>query len=158
MTTSDAMALTPPLKKKLLTAAVLAGVLLLAWWLWRTLSDDGPGEGFVSGNGRIEATEIDVATKIAGRIKEIFVDEGDSVTSGQPLARMDTATLEAERREADQEAEELAARARAVGLKVHVRHSHRATHRTGTPRNVLARVELDMGIEEVIQMLERFHA
>ena len=95
------MALTPPLKKKLLTAAVLAGVLLLAWWLWRTLSDDGPGEGFVSGNGRIEATEIDVATKLPGRIEEVLVSEGEFVKAGQPLARMQIDTLQAQREEAE---------------------------------------------------------
>ena len=32
------------------------------------LEDQGPGEGFVSGNGRIEATEVAVATKQAGRV------------------------------------------------------------------------------------------
>ena len=44
--------------------------------------------------------EIDVAAKTAGRIKEILVDEGDFVTAGQLLARMDTAVLEAQLREA----------------------------------------------------------
>ena len=34
-------------------------------------------------------------------IKEIYADEGDFVTAGQPLARMDMATLEAQRREAE---------------------------------------------------------
>jgi HlyD family secretion protein len=39
--------------------------------------------GLASGNGRIEAVEIDVATKTPGRIKEILVNEGDFVTAGQ---------------------------------------------------------------------------
>lgn len=68
-------------------------------WLW--LKPQPLSEGFASGNGRIEATEIDVSTKIPGRIKEILVDEGDFVTAGQVLARMDTAVLEAQHREAD---------------------------------------------------------
>jgi len=46
--------------------------------LWNTFfKPSGPGEGFVSGNGRVEATEIDVATKLAGRIDEIMAAEGD---------------------------------------------------------------------------------
>ena len=53
-----------------------------------------------SGNGRIEATEIDIATKTAGRIKEILVNDGDVVEAGQVVARMDTQTLEAELRQA----------------------------------------------------------
>lgn len=57
--------------------------------------------GIASGNGRIEATEIDVSTKVAGRVKEILVNEGDFVTAGQVLARMDTEQLEARRRRAE---------------------------------------------------------
>ena len=57
--------------------------------------------GIASGNGRIEATEIDVSTKAPGRIREILVKEGDYVTAGQVLARMDTDQLEAQRRQAE---------------------------------------------------------
>ncbi len=64
------------------------------------MTDSGPGEGFVSGNGRIEATEIDIATKFPGRIEDILVREGDFVTAGQSLAKMQLETLEAQRDEA----------------------------------------------------------
>jgi HlyD family secretion protein len=64
------------------------------------LRHDGPGPGFASGNGRIEATEIDVATKLPGRVEEIHVEEGDLVKAGQPLARMQVRSLEAQRDEA----------------------------------------------------------
>jgi HlyD family secretion protein len=57
-------------------------------------------EGFASSNGRIEATEIDVATKLAGRIVDELVDEGDFVTAGQVVAHMDVEVLQAQRREA----------------------------------------------------------
>src|SRR5690606_30871064 len=57
-------------------------------------------EGLASGNGRVEAEEIDVAAKSAGRVLEILAGEGDFVRAGQVLARMDTAVLEAQRREA----------------------------------------------------------
>jgi HlyD family secretion protein len=57
--------------------------------------------GFASGNGRIEATEYDVATKRAGRIASVSVLEGDMVDVGQTLARMDTRDLEADLREAE---------------------------------------------------------
>lgn len=79
-------------------AVVLAGAAL-AWRLapWR---DAGPGPGFVSGNGRIEATEVAVATKLAGRVQEILVGEGDFVQAGQPVARMQIDSLQAQRAEA----------------------------------------------------------
>ena len=94
------MTVSPSLKKKLLVAAAAAVVIALAWWGWTKFADSGPGEGFVSGNGRIEATEIDIATKLPGRIEDILVREGDFVTAGQPLARMQLETLEAQRDEA----------------------------------------------------------
>lgn len=80
--------------------AALAAIALLGWLGWNSLHDDGPGRGFASGNGRIEATEVDVATKLAGRIEEILVKEGDFVQQGQPLARMQVSTLEAQLAEA----------------------------------------------------------
>lgn len=67
---------------------------------WKEFFSSALPPDIASGNGRIEAVEIDIATKIAGRIKEIYVDEGDFVTAGQVVARMDTAQLEAQRRQA----------------------------------------------------------
>lgn len=87
-------------KKKLLATVAAASVVALAWWGWTKLADSGPGEGFISGNGRIEATEIDIATKLPGRIEDILVREGDFVATGQPLARMQLETLDAQRDEA----------------------------------------------------------
>ncbi|WP_234051526.1 MULTISPECIES: HlyD family secretion protein [unclassified Xanthobacter] len=45
--------------------------------------------GFAAGNGRIEATEVDVATKAAGRVVDVLVEEGDFVKEGQVVAHMD---------------------------------------------------------------------
>ena len=78
--------------------AVAAGAAFVAW---QSLKPEGLPDGFASSNGRIEATEIDVAAKIAGRVREILVDEGDFVTAGQVLARIDTSVLEAQRLEAE---------------------------------------------------------
>ena len=69
----------------------------VAWWF---LSQPALPPGFAGGNGRLEATEIDISTKYPGRIKEILVNEGDTVDSGQVLAIMDTEPLEAQLREA----------------------------------------------------------
>jgi HlyD family secretion protein len=79
-----------------LTAAAVAAVLILRLQFAR----NNLPEGFAAGNGRIEATQIDIATKLAGRIAEVLVNEGDFVGQGQIVARMDTRTLEAEWRQA----------------------------------------------------------
>ena len=68
-----------------------------AWRIWRPQDS---GAAFVSGNGRIEATEIDIAAKAPGRVARILVDEGDLVQAGQVLATMDLQALRAERGEA----------------------------------------------------------
>jgi HlyD family secretion protein len=68
-----------------------------AWWSFQPRALE---LGFTSGNGRIEGTEIDVAPKIAGRLAQIFVNEGDFVKRGQIVAQMDTATLLAQRDQA----------------------------------------------------------
>lgn len=80
--------------------AVVAAIILGGGYAWLRLRDTGPGEGFASGNGRIEATEIDVATKLPGRLERLFVDEGDFVKAGQPLAKMEVQALDAQLDEA----------------------------------------------------------
>jgi len=80
-----------------ITFAVLAVIAVLTW---KALQPTGPGAGFVNGNGRIEATEIDVATKLGGRVQEITVNEGDFVYIGKILAQMQTDVLVAQRNEA----------------------------------------------------------
>lgn len=81
---------------------VLAGIVIAAAIIaWRVLRPSGLPEGVVSGNGRIEATEIDIATKTPGRVIEILAREGDFVRAGAVLARMDTDVLLAQRSEAE---------------------------------------------------------
>ncbi|MCY1199805.1 hypothetical protein D9M72_112210 [compost metagenome] len=102
--------------RKLVPVLVVLAVAAAGYYGWRMFSDNGPGAGFVSGNGRIEATEIDVAAKLAGRVQEVLASEGDFVTAGQPLARMQIDTLQAQREEAraqHQQAVNAAASARA---------------------------------------------
>lgn len=82
-------------------AALAALVIVGGVALYRRLNADGLPDGFASGNGRIEAVEIDISARSPGRIREILVDEGDFVEAGQVLARMDTDELEARRRQAE---------------------------------------------------------
>lgn len=86
--------------KKLTAAAGLLLVLAASLYLWRTFGGAQESPHFISGNGRVEATEIDIAAKLAGRIDEILVDEGAFVSTGQLLARMQVQSLEAQRDEA----------------------------------------------------------
>jgi HlyD family secretion protein len=84
----------------LIGAAVIITLVVIGLLAWKMLSPKGPGKGFASGNGRIEATEIDVSSKLPGRVKDVLVSEGDFVTTGQILAHMQVQTLDAQRDEA----------------------------------------------------------
>ncbi|MGE6820687.1 HlyD family secretion protein [Pseudomonas soli] len=85
-------------------ASALVLLLLAAGGLgyWKSLHDRLP-EGLSMGNGRLESTEVQIASKVPGRLAEVLVDEGDKVTHGQLLARIDTRTMEAQRSQAEAE-------------------------------------------------------
>jgi HlyD family secretion protein len=90
------------IKPRGVALGVAGALLLLVGYLaWQRLDGNGLPAGFASGNGRIEAVEIDVSTKVPGRLGDILVDEGDFVARGQELARMDTAQIEAQLRQAE---------------------------------------------------------
>jgi HlyD family secretion protein len=81
------------LRTALALALILLGAAGGAYW-WNQHQAQLP-PGIFWGNGRIEADEIDIDTKYAGRIAEMFADEGAMVKAGQVVARMDTRDLEA---------------------------------------------------------------
>ena len=80
-----------------LIALAIVGVGVL---LWLAMRPSGLPAGIVSGNGRIEAVEIDIAAKMPGRLRDITVSEGEFVKAGQVVAQMDTDTLVAQLAEA----------------------------------------------------------
>ncbi|WP_245418006.1 HlyD family secretion protein [Cohaesibacter celericrescens] len=73
---------------------VAVGIAGAAWW--QVSQESAVIDGISQSNGRIEAERIAVATKLAGRVAEVLVSEGDWVQEGQTIARMDTKDLEAE--------------------------------------------------------------
>jgi HlyD family secretion protein len=77
----------------LVALVAVVGVTAAAWWQ----VSQGPAlpDGISGSNGRIEAERIAIATKLAGRVAEVLVAEGDWVEQGQLIARMDTADLDA---------------------------------------------------------------
>jgi len=86
--------------KKVFWALVLMGLVgvgsAAAWRWWKLSQVSALPTGIVSGNGRIESIQVDVAAKYGGRIREILAREGDLVEEGQVLVKMDTDELQAE--------------------------------------------------------------
>lgn len=66
-----------------------------AWYWWQQQLNALP-PGIAKTNGRLEAEQVEIATKYPGRIAAVLVKEGDMVHVGDVLARMDTAELEAQ--------------------------------------------------------------
>jgi HlyD family secretion protein len=86
--------------KKFLRRVLLVGIAgvagFAAYQAWKLAHQSPLPEGIVSGNGRIESVQVDVAAKYGGRIKDILAHEGELVEAGQIVARMDTSEQEAE--------------------------------------------------------------
>ena len=87
--------------RTLALVAVLAGG---GWLLWHYLQPTPLPPWLASGNGRLEATEVDVATKLAGRLREVNAWEGDQVKVDQVLARLDADDPRAQLRSAQAQA------------------------------------------------------
>ena len=91
-------------KRRLRTSALMLGLVGvgiavgLYWWMHR---QPLLPPGIAYGNGRLEADPIDIATKFAGRIFQLKVDEGDMVSAGQVVAVMDTRDLAASLKKAE---------------------------------------------------------
>lgn len=80
---------------------VLLAVGAAGYLYWRNAVNDRLPDGIVATNGRIEAEQIEIATKIPGRVTEIRVEEGDMVKAGEVVARLDSVQLEAQLRAAE---------------------------------------------------------
>jgi len=89
--------------RKWLIAGLVVLLTVAGWYAWQQYRAGGQDDGIASGNGRIEAVEIDIAAKTPGRVAEIMAREGDFVTAGQVVARIDTEALQAQLRAAEAE-------------------------------------------------------
>jgi len=75
------------MKKKLFIALAAAAAGVAAWLIYRNLNQRPSDRILISGN--IELTEINISFKIPGKLIERTVDEGDCVTKGMLIARID---------------------------------------------------------------------
>ncbi len=69
------------------------------YWWWNQRAS-AAGARTLSGSGTIEAEDVLITSEVAGRVQALLVDEGQEVTAGQTLAKLDPALLEAQRDQA----------------------------------------------------------
>jgi HlyD family secretion protein len=79
------------MKRFIFGILVLALISGLLYYLFTRNKEEE--ETFIKISGNIEATEVNVGFKISGRIVKLFVQEGDPVTKGKVLARLDDEDL-----------------------------------------------------------------
>jgi len=134
---------------------VLGAVVLVAafvgLWAWQRHHTSAIPEGIATGNGRLEAIQVDVASKFAGRVAEVLVKEGDRVEAGQVLAHMDTASLLAQLNEANARVANATSNKNTAAATVAQRQSALPTaHAVVTQRQsdlTLAQVQLDNSVK-----------
>ncbi|MEO1003620.1 MAG: efflux RND transporter periplasmic adaptor subunit [Cyanobacteria bacterium J06638_7] len=100
----------PPWRQRRLWAVLASvGVIVAGVTLWQrqqgpraadlgpytVLASSGELPGVVSASGELEAEQrVNVSPKRQGVLEELFVEEGDPVSRGQPVARMDSGDLD----------------------------------------------------------------
>lgn len=84
---------------------VLVGAAAAGYVAWKQYEASALPAGIVSVNGRVEATQVDISTKISGRVIEIIPHEGDIVPIGSVVASIDTSQTMAQLHQAQASAE-----------------------------------------------------
>src|SRR6185436_1599239 len=75
------------MNRNLLAVVMIAAVAVAGVWLYRTRHQPPPDRLRISGN--FELTEVSIAFKTSGKLLERAVNEGDRVTKGMIVARLD---------------------------------------------------------------------
>jgi HlyD family secretion protein len=82
----------PPLPAIIVIAVlVIVGIYFVASQI---INED---DGLLTASGTIEATQVNVAPELAGRVTDVLVEEGGPVKMGDPLLRLDPSLLAAQR-------------------------------------------------------------
>ncbi|MFL6290948.1 MAG: HlyD family secretion protein [Thermoanaerobaculia bacterium] len=90
--------------KKIVIPVVLLAVAGAAVWYYTTRRPE-KADGALVASGTVEATDAQLGFQAPGRIISLAPREGDRVTAGQELARLDRAELEARRAQSEAQVE-----------------------------------------------------
>lgn len=93
------------MRKKFLIPIIF--VLFVAIALYILLPYLRPKDNYLTVSGRIEATEIELAARIPGRLSNVFIDDGTVVRKGDTVALIEDDELQSKRRELTKGVEEV---------------------------------------------------
>lgn len=80
-----------------ISSAALIGLYVGAWWF---MYPSRQRDCFLCSSGQVETIEVDMVASKPGRIKQVHVHPGETITNGQVVAHMDTQHLEMQLHEA----------------------------------------------------------
>jgi multidrug resistance efflux pump len=83
----------PPLPVRILVVLIVLGTI--AYFGIRTFNT--PDNGQLNASGTIESVTVNVSPEMAGKVKEVLVEEGQPVKIGDPLLTLDDSLLAAQR-------------------------------------------------------------
>lgn len=79
-----------------IVGAVVVAAVAIGFWVMSARDRDG----WVGASGTVEATEAQIGFQAAGRIQDLAVREGETVTVGEELAHLDRSEAEARQQQA----------------------------------------------------------
>jgi HlyD family secretion protein len=88
-----------PNPRRVIPVVILIAIAGFAWWWFGGRASAQTNE--LKASGTIEATQYVIAPEIAGRVIEVAADEGEAVTAGQALVKLDPSLLNAQRTQAE---------------------------------------------------------
>src|SRR6185436_11503274 len=99
-------------------------------------------------SGQVEATDVQVAAQVAGRLFELRVAEGDRVTAGQIIARLDTADAELALVRARAERDQVDAQLRLLRAGARVEDVRQAEAQLATAQSDVGAAEAEVVVAE----------
>ena len=145
--------LADPMRRRMLLLAspvVALGVAMAGFYVWHGPAVKtvpvrlGTITFIVSGNGKVAALEqVDVSAKVTGLVTELTAKEGDQVSVGQVLARLDDQELQARVRQAGSAAEEARSTIEVAQVQVDQAQNHFGRTQKLFDGGVVPRAELD---------------
>ena len=101
------------MKKRVIVIAIVLVACLIAWLVYAHLV--GRSKGVYAGT--VETREIQIGSKVGGRVIEVPVEEGQVVKAGSLLVRFECDELKAERAQAAAAADTGAGRSATAGAR-----------------------------------------
>ena len=81
-----------PDPKRIVPIVILVGLAVFAIW-YLTSTKANPADGPIEASGTIEATEINLASEVGGKVSDVIAQEGQAVSAGQVLVKFDDSLL-----------------------------------------------------------------